>query len=251
MSNWSGQIASHIKKKYALRVLTYHGSGKKQMRASDFEEYDVVITTYASMATEYMPRGTSTPADVPRPTGLYSTKWRRVVLDEGHTIRNPKAKQAVAACALMADSRWILTGTPIVNNLKDFYSHVKFLRLSGGLQQLEVFNGALVRPLKDGDPNANLLLQALVGTLCLRRMKDMKFVDLHLPELQSYVNHIKFLPHEREKYDAFQYVPSFPISDQMIWEDLRIIFFLSVLPSILCFASFKKHTVIPSTTHAV
>lgn len=55
MSNWSGQIAHHIKAKYALRVLTYHGSGKKPMKAEDFAEYDVVITSYGTLATEYYP----------------------------------------------------------------------------------------------------------------------------------------------------------------------------------------------------
>lgn len=32
--------------------------------------------------------------------------WLRVVLDEAHTIRNHKAKQSEAACALKADRRW-------------------------------------------------------------------------------------------------------------------------------------------------
>ncbi len=137
---------------------------------------------------------------------LFSINWRRVVLDEGHTIRNPKTKSSAAASSLMARSRWALTGTPIINNLKDLYSLLKFLHMSGGLERLEIFNSVLIRPLNAGDPNANLLLQALMGTFCLRRKKDMSFIDLRLPELSEYVHRINFQPHEKEKYEALEYV---------------------------------------------
>lgn len=204
MSNWSGQIKTHIKESHALRVLTYHGSGKTKQKPEDFAQYDVVVTTYDTLALEYMPSGTARPKPVPRPSGLFSFEWRRVVLDEGHNCRNPSTKKAQAAYGLLAKSRWVLTGTPIVNNLKDLYSLVKFIGLTGGLQQQDVFSSVLIRPLNQGDADAAILLKALMSTICLRRMKDMKFVDLRLPELSSHKYSIAFLPHEREKYEAFQ-----------------------------------------------
>ena len=204
MSNWSGQIAHHIKPDHALRVLTYHGNNKRLTTASDFAEYDVVITSYGTLATEYFPRGKKDPPSVPRPQGLFSVDWRRVVLDEGHIIRNPQTKSALAASNLMARSRWVLTGTPIINNLKDLFSLVRFIGLTGGLERLEIFNSVLIRPLNQGDVNASLLLQALMATICLRRKKEMKFVDLKLPKLSEYVHRIDFLDHEKEKYEALQ-----------------------------------------------
>lgn len=204
MSNWSGQIAHHVKSEYALRVLTYHGSGKKPMKPEDFAKYDVVITSYGSLATDYFPRGKKDPPPVPRSEGLFSMQWRRVILDEGHIIRNPNTKSALAATNLIAQSKWVLTGTPIINNLKDLYSLVRFIGLTGGLERLEIFNSILIRPLNQGDVNASLLLQALMATICLRRKKEMKFVDLKLPELSEYVHRIDFLPHEKEKYEALQ-----------------------------------------------
>jgi SWI/SNF-related matrix-associated actin-dependent regulator of chromatin subfamily A3 len=204
MSNWSAQAATHVHKKNAPRVLIYHGSSKKEMTAKDFEEYDLVITTYQTMTLELFPYGTTKPVKVPSQKGLFSTTFRRIVLDEGHQIRNPKAKMSQAACAIMATSRWVLTGTPIVNTLRDLYSHVKFIRLTGGLSEFEIFNGILIRPLKNGDPAASVLLQALMSTVCLRRMKDMKFIDLKLPEITSLKYPVTFLRHERERYDAFK-----------------------------------------------
>jgi len=204
MSNWSGQIAHHVKVNEALRVLVYHGSSKKPMKAQDFGEYDVVITSYGTLATEYFPRGKKDPPSVPRSQGLFSMGWRRVILDEGHIIRNPNTKSALAATNLFAKSRWVLTGTPIINNLKDLFSLVRFIGLTGGLERLEIFNSILIRPLNQGDVNASLLLQALMATICLRRKKEMKFVDLKLPELTQYKHSVDFHPHEREKYEALQ-----------------------------------------------
>lgn len=198
------QIAHHVKADNPLRVLTYHGVGRKAMKASDFADYDVVVTTYGTLSTEYLPAGTKTPQAIPRKSGLYSVHWRRIVLDEGHQIRNPNTKSALAATGILATSRWALTGTPIINNLKDLYSLVKFIGMTGGLERLEIFNSVLIRPLKAGAQDANLLLQALMGTLSLRRRKEMNFIDLRLPALSEYVHRIKFLPQEREKYDALK-----------------------------------------------
>ncbi|KAL4890056.1 SNF2 family N-terminal domain-containing protein [Aspergillus ambiguus] len=197
MSNWRNQIQDHTHAEKSPRVLVYHGQGKKEAR--NLDQYDVIVTSYGALAMEYNPKANSPPK-----SGIFSLHWRRVVLDEGHTIRNPRSKGALAASNLRADSRWSLTGTPIVNSLKDLYSQVRYLRLSGGLEDMAVFNSALIRPLTSGDPDARLLLQALMSTICLRRRKDMEFVNLRLPPLTSRVLRVKFHTHEQEKYELFQ-----------------------------------------------
>lgn len=67
---------------------------------------------------------------------------------------------------------------------------------------MEVFNAVVARPLGYGDKNGELLLQALMQDLCLRRKKDMKFIDLKLPPKTEYVHRITFWPDEQRKYDA-------------------------------------------------
>lgn len=204
MSNWKSQAALHTKVKYAPQVLIYHGQDKRGLTAGQLKEYDIVITTYQTMTLELFANKDGKPNKVPTQKGLFSIQWRRVVLDEGHNIRNPKAKMSHAAHSLMADSRWVLTGTPIVNNLKDLYSHAKFLRLSGGLSEFEIFNANIIRPVKNQDPSGKMLLRALMQTLCLRRMKDMQFIDLKLPDLSFHKYTVKFLSHEQDRYDAFK-----------------------------------------------
>lgn len=153
--------------------------------------YNIVVTSYGTLGSDKTSNGP-----------LFQISWRRVILDEGHVIRNARTRTAVAACGLKTEARWVLTGTPIVNNIKDLYSMVKFLRLTGGIQDPEIFNTVIARPLGFGDHRAEMLLQSLMSDLCLRRRKDMKFVDLKLPPKSEYVHRIPFHVEEKKKYDA-------------------------------------------------
>nr|OQO26347.1 hypothetical protein B0A51_06434 [Rachicladosporium sp. CCFEE 5018] len=203
MSNWSDQIKRHIKQSHALRVYTYHGVGRVSMKATDFAEYDVVITTYGTLASDYIPRKGKKPVSELRANGLYSVNWRRIILDEGHAVRNPQSKGAAAVTAVKAKSRWVLTGTPIINSLRDLYSLLRFIGISGGLETLEVFNSVLVRPLKNGSPEASVLLRAIMIAFTLRRKKEMDFINLDLPPLEEYKHMVDLTAKERERYEAF------------------------------------------------
>ncbi|KAF1929812.1 uncharacterized protein M421DRAFT_419589 [Didymella exigua CBS 183.55] len=201
MSNWTTQMKRHIKPEHALRTMFWHGTRKEPITPKQIENYDVVISTYESVSADWYSQKSSA---LPKKSGPFSITWRRIVLDEGHNIRNPKAKKTIAVSNLLAQSRWSLTGTPIINNLKDLYSQVRFLRLSGGLDSFEIFHGAISRPVLAGDPRGNKALQMLMGNICLRRKKEMSFIDLRLPELSEYVHKFKLHPHEQEKYDALE-----------------------------------------------
>ncbi|KAF4995851.1 hypothetical protein FDECE_12665 [Fusarium decemcellulare] len=193
MSNWDQQIKRHVHPDHQPKVLIYHGGDT--MAASQLLYYDVVITSYGRLARER-------DEGVRRALTSQDIKWRRVVLDEGHTIRNARTKVAQAACEVNAESRWVLTGTPIVNSVKDLHSLLKFLHITGGIELPEVFNSQIARKLGSGDGSGEALLQALMQDLCLRRKKDMKFVDLNLPEKKEYVHKITFRKDEKRKYDA-------------------------------------------------
>lgn len=104
MSNWRHQIERHVKPECAPSVFIYHGD--KKMTAKELMKYDVVITSYGKLARER-------DSNVPQVLLAQNIQWRRVVLDEGHVIRNARTKVALAACALNAKSRWVLTGTPM------------------------------------------------------------------------------------------------------------------------------------------
>lgn len=208
MSNWSSQAVFHVHESHALSVYTYHGAGRvASMKASDFSAYDIVITTYQTLAMDWMPRGKSgskKPQEGLRSSGLFSMEFRRIILDEGHIIRNPSSKGAGAVMAVNAKSRWVLTGTPIINSLRDLYTLLRFVGITGGLEQLEVFNSVLVRPLKSGSVDATFLLQAIMAAFTLRRRKEMSFIDLKLPSIDEYKHAVTFTEKEKSRYEAFE-----------------------------------------------
>ncbi|KAI0140058.1 SNF2 family N-terminal domain-containing protein [Hypoxylon sp. NC0597] len=197
MSNWEQQIQRHVKDDQVPRVFRYHGQGKYSK--CDLLKHDIIITTYDRLRTDYTKKG-----------ALFAVKWRRVVLDEAHAIRNHSTARAKAAFELQAKSRWMLTGTPIVNSPKDFLSALKFLRITGGIEETAIFVNLIDKPLLNGQAGhqnhdyklASQLFQSLTRDLCLRRRKDMQFVDLKLPTKTEYIHRIKFREDEKVKYDA-------------------------------------------------
>jgi SNF2 family DNA or RNA helicase len=58
---------------------------------------------------------------------LFRRPWNRVVLDEAHKIRNGDSEVAHATRKLQAPLRWAVTGTPLVNSLKDVVSLMAFV----------------------------------------------------------------------------------------------------------------------------
>ena len=58
---------------------------------------------------------------------LLAIRWDRIILDEGHEIRNRKSKTHIAALELRAPIRWIVTGTPIFNSIRDFVALCAFV----------------------------------------------------------------------------------------------------------------------------
>jgi len=58
---------------------------------------------------------------------LFRRDWDRVVLDEAHKIRNGDGEVARYARKVVAPIRWAVTGTPLVNSLKDVVSLLAFI----------------------------------------------------------------------------------------------------------------------------
>jgi SWI/SNF-related matrix-associated actin-dependent regulator of chromatin subfamily A3 len=101
MSNWEQQLRRHVYEEHMPSVLIFHGAAR-QTAAKALKDFGVIVTSYGTLSSEAASNGP-----------LTKLNWRRVVLDEGHTIRNAKTKAAEAACKLKAQSRWVLTGTPM------------------------------------------------------------------------------------------------------------------------------------------
>ncbi|KND01339.1 uncharacterized protein SPPG_03151 [Spizellomyces punctatus DAOM BR117] len=212
IKQWEHEIASKTKKG-TLKVLLYHGPGRTKDPAK-LKQYDVVITTFSVIASEW-PKTSKSKKDevieVPKPTKeagpLYRVKWFRVVLDEAQTIKNKSTRSAIGCCALQAERRFCLTGTPLQNNVDEFYSLLKFLRFKP-FDEYSVFKSQISEPLSRGRSKVGLeRLRVILQAIMLRRTKTTKIDGkplLNLPERNVELQNVQFAEDERQYYQKLE-----------------------------------------------
>ena len=117
-----GQWCAEIKR-FAPSLTVHAFDGAK--RALPAALPDVVVAPYSVL-----------PARIGSPAcPLLAVQWDRVILDEGHEIRNRKSKTHIACNALSAPIRWVVTGTPVFNSVKDFVALCGFVGIPRGQVQ--------------------------------------------------------------------------------------------------------------------
>ncbi|MCW0219150.1 MAG: DEAD/DEAH box helicase [Prosthecobacter sp.] len=125
-----------------------------------YKEYHVLVMNYAQL------RGCI--------ELLESVKWLAVILDEGQHIKNPDSKAAKAARLLKAESRLVLSGTPVENRLLDLWSLMTFAA-PGALGDRNYFHRHFDRR---KDAKASERLSARLKPFLLRRTKSQVAKDL-------------------------------------------------------------------------
>ncbi|KAK5628369.1 hypothetical protein RRF57_004084 [Xylaria bambusicola] len=193
INNWEEQIKTHIKPG-ELKYYVYHGSNRIK-DASLLADYDMVLTTYGSVASEVTARTKGKPGPWP----LEEIGWFRIVLDEAHMIREQATLQFKAICRLQASRRWAVTGTPVQNKLDDLAALLAFLRLKP-FDEKGKFTQYITAPFKMCDPEIVPKLRVLVDSVTLRRLKD----KIDLPERTDHLIRLDFSPNERKLYQLFE-----------------------------------------------
>jgi SNF2 family DNA or RNA helicase len=105
------------------KSLIYHGENKKTITLEQLKKAKIVITTYGAITLnqkQLKNKGL---------TMLHEVKWSRLVFDEAHHLRNEKTSLYRSARLLSAKIRWLVSGTPVQNSKKDFYSLCAMLKL--------------------------------------------------------------------------------------------------------------------------
>lgn len=167
IKQWESEIEEKVEYSRRLRVCVYHGATRSKTNGR-LDDYDVVITTYGTLTSEYGAMDKNN-----KKSGLFSVYWYRIILDEAHTIKNRNAKAAQSACALDAEYRWCLTGTPMQNNLDELQSLIKFLRIKP-FNDLAAWKDQISRPLANGRGGLAIQrLQVYLKAFMKRRTKDV------------------------------------------------------------------------------
>lgn len=123
------------------------------------QEIDVVLTTYSCFQKQ-------------KTTECFGhINWGRIVLDEGHKIRNSSGKGHNEIAKLNAGIKWILSGTPIQNSVKD------------------------ITTLSEWIGHGKIDLDETVSTILLRRTQEQQATrneTLSLPTLETQQVHLDF-----------------------------------------------------------
>ncbi|KIX05775.1 uncharacterized protein Z518_03747 [Rhinocladiella mackenziei CBS 650.93] len=166
IKQWEGEIKDRVEGDHALKVCVHHGPQRTRDN-KDLKEYDVVITTYQTLSSEHA--GSEGGLKV----GCFGVHWYRIILDEAHSIKNRNAKATKAACALDAEYRWCLTGTPLQNNLDELQSLIHFLRIKP-YDDLNHWREHITKPMNNGRGGLALRrLQVYLKAFMKRRTKDV------------------------------------------------------------------------------
>lgn len=209
LKQWDREIASKVKPAHKLSTFIYHGREKTTRRATRLFEYDIVITTYETVSSEYAKFA----YEHKRDSRLFgdTRMFHRIILDEAHKIKNRRAQCSIAVAQLNAKYRLCMTGTPFMNNTAEIYSLIRFLHIKP-YDYWPRFSEDIASPLRgwneDEHAAAMRKLQALFRSITLRRTKD-SYLDgqpiIKLPELSTAPTAAVFNEDQQAFYDALEH----------------------------------------------
>jgi superfamily II DNA or RNA helicase len=182
LANWHREAARYTPE---LRDLIIDGANRSE-KIARLREQDLALTSYGLLRR-----------DVELYAGL---ELRTVVLDEAQHIKNPETQNAQAACSLSAQRRFVLTGTPMENSVRDLWSLMNFVA-PGYLGTRADFRERYEKPLTS-NPAAALqrrLARRVRPFLLRRRPTD---VARELPEKIEQVVPCELGPTQRATYNA-------------------------------------------------
>ncbi|GMY20566.1 protein CHROMATIN REMODELING 20, partial [Fagus crenata] len=141
-----------------------------------------------------------------------------LVCDEAHMIKNTKADTTQALKQVKSQRRIALTGSPLQNNLMEYYCMVDFVR-EGFLGSSHEFRNRFQNPIENGqhtnstlddvkimNQRSHILYEQLKGFV--QRM-DMNVVKNDLPPKTVFVITVKLSPLQRKLYKRFLDVHGF------------------------------------------
>ncbi|KAL7730899.1 hypothetical protein ACLKA6_014144 [Drosophila palustris] len=191
LRQWEGEVSSKMSRP-RLTVCVHHGTNRETM-AKQLSTYDMVVTTYNLVARDDQDKG-----------ALFGVKWRRIILDEAHVVRNHLAQSSQAVSSLRGKFRWALTGTPIQNKELDVYALLKFLRCSP-FDDLAIWKTWIDNKSSDGQQRLNLLMTSLM----LRRTKAQLQLDGKLNSLPKKEIRLMEISLDTDEMNVYQRVMAY------------------------------------------
>ena len=199
--HWQSEIQKFVGEMDVLHPLVYVGATaarRAKAAAGELRKHNVIISSYDVVRNDI---------DI-----IKASHWNYVILDEGHVIKNSKAKTTQAVKQIKSHNRLILTGTPIQNSVLELWSLFDYL-MPGFLGTEKQFAVKYSRPIinsrepkcstkeKEAGALAMESLHKQVLPFILRRVKDDVLKDLPPKITQDYV--VELSPIQVKLYEDF------------------------------------------------
>lgn len=171
LAQWDEAIQKFLG--HGIAPLVYHGEVARDFTVDEIGRYPIVITTYGMIAKRKDPKYRSK---------IWEFEWERIIFDEAHHLRNKRTRLFEGAQILTKKSgiNWMVTGTPINNDRKDFYN-------------LCVIQGMS----KSFNMSAAQICETVKSSLMKRTKKQ---VGIKMPPLNEHIVEVAF---ETDKEESF------------------------------------------------
>jgi superfamily II DNA or RNA helicase len=183
VQNWAREAAKFTPQ---LKVIAIEGPNRQALFAK-LPDADLAITSYPLLRR-----------DAERYASL---QFNTIILDEAQHIKNPETQNAQAATALRARHRFVLTGTPLENSVRDLWSIMQFV-MPGYLGDRDDFKQRYELPITQEADSAPIKrrLARRVRPFLLRRLKSEVYKDL--PEKLQQVVYADLTARQAEVYQG-------------------------------------------------
>ena len=201
INNWIDEFARWTPE---IKTLMYHGSKderaemrRKHLKMQDQQKFDfpVVCTSYEICMNDRK--------------FLANYKWRYIIVDEGHRLKNMNCRLIKELLTYNSANRLLITGTPLQNNIAELWSLLHFL-LPEVFNDLDSFEGwfdfsSVLEDKTNSDGRAakrknNLVstMHAILKPFLLRRMKTD--VESSLPKKREYILYAPLTAEQKDLY---------------------------------------------------
>ncbi|KAJ9153312.1 hypothetical protein P3X46_026762 [Hevea brasiliensis] len=194
MLNWETEF---LKWCPAFKILTYFGSAKeRKLKRQGWlkpNSFHVCITTYRLVIQDSKV--------------FKRKKWKYLILDEAHLIKNWKSQRWQTLLNFNSKRRILLTGTPLQNDLMELWSLMHFL-MPHIFQSHQEFKDWFCNPISgmvEGQEKVNKevvdRLHNVLRPFLLRRLK--RDVEKQLPMKHEHVIYCRLSKRQRNLYEDF------------------------------------------------
>ncbi|KAL6273929.1 hypothetical protein ACE6H2_024621 [Prunus campanulata] len=197
LSNWVNEFSRFTP---SIKAIVYHGDKKqrdeirrKHMPRAIGPNFPIIVTSYEVAM-----------ADARRFLRHY--KWKYLVVDEGHRLKNSKCKLLQQLKFLPIENKILLTGTPLQNNLAELWSLLNFILpdIFSSHEEFESWfdlagkcNGEAMMEELEEKRKAQMVakLHAILRPFLLRRMKTD--VEQMLPRKKEIILYASMTEHQK------------------------------------------------------